>query len=120
MLVDMYNNNIITTYNLKCISLHGFYSIMHDSCYTYMHALHYSYGWMQCINKNDVIIPVILGPNIPNPYRFTAFKYPSTRREHARASIVPVTPYEYHSKTRVLHRHYVIPRNTSRGNQQRN
>jgi hypothetical protein len=32
----------------KCI--HGFYSIMHDRCYTYMHALHYSYGRMQCIN----------------------------------------------------------------------
>ena len=23
---------------------------MQDNCYTYMHALHYSYGMMQCIN----------------------------------------------------------------------
>ncbi len=36
----------------KCI--HGFYSIMHDRCYTYMHALHYSYVRMQCINTSEV------------------------------------------------------------------
>ncbi len=40
----------------KCI--HGFYSIMHDKCYTYMHALHYSYGRMQCINTRvDLFVP---------------------------------------------------------------
>ncbi len=36
----------------KCI--HGFYSIIQDSCYTYMDALHYSYGRMQCINMDFV------------------------------------------------------------------
>jgi hypothetical protein len=25
---------------------------MQDNCYTYMHALHYSYGMMQCINTS--------------------------------------------------------------------
>ena len=24
---------------------------MQDNCYTYMHALYYSYGMMQCINR---------------------------------------------------------------------
>ncbi len=28
-----------------------FYSTMQDKCYTYMHALHYSYGMMQYINN---------------------------------------------------------------------
>ena len=32
----------------KCIQ--EVYSTMQDNCYTYMHALHYSYGMMQCIN----------------------------------------------------------------------
>ena len=40
----------------KCIQ--EVYSTMQDNCYTYMHALHYSYGMMQCINKcyNDFIL----------------------------------------------------------------
>ena len=33
----------------KCIQ--EVYSTMQDNCYTYMHALHYSYGMMQYINK---------------------------------------------------------------------
>ena len=34
----------------QCI--HGFYSTMQDKSYTYnMHAVHYSYGMMQCINS---------------------------------------------------------------------
>jgi hypothetical protein len=41
----------------KCI--HGFYSIMHDRCYTYMHALHYSYGRMQCINSSHRLLPCL-------------------------------------------------------------
>ena len=39
---------IICMVGAKCIQ--EVYSTMQDNCYTYMHALHYSYGMMQCIN----------------------------------------------------------------------
>ena len=39
---------------------------MHDNCYTYMHALHYSYGMMQCINIYIyVIISIDIDMDIP-------------------------------------------------------
>ncbi len=46
----------------KCI--HGFYSIMHDRCYTCMHALHYSYGRMQCINNQVLSQHLNITPSI--------------------------------------------------------
>ncbi len=57
--------------------------------------------------QNYVYIPVIFGPNIPNPYLFSMPVHPFHMYHPANSS----------QKSRVLHRYYVIPRNTCRGNQ---
>ncbi len=49
----------------KCIQ--EVYSNMQYNCYTYMHALHYSYGMMQCINTLHYSYGMMQCINIMSP-----------------------------------------------------